>query len=507
LLGLRAATKNKIGPFELFWKGLMFLQHRCRCRQGTTRQSINLDILEMSLLSSLPDALLSSLLSGWLAITDVVRLDSAICSSALRGEFERVAYKSQTVLSVTGTFETLKRRGTEKMDEWIFIKGLQVDGFYASDYFLETHNARSDYLTKHGRNVKWIRYEANFRADPNDVAKYRLSVLDIAKHCPNLERLVVKHCLNEEILLKVFRCCPLLEELSVQMKTCTSKIVLELAESCSRLRRVSLPDTNVDEESVIALVRGNRNLQHLEVGTTGTAIVRELALNCRELLDLSLHNQTFHLSDVYDLLAQCRRLCRIHFLSCTILPAPKRSSTSVSMQSFTFEHTNVVEAELGDLLQSCPCLKSLTVVCCAELENLETLALGTLCPTLEGLYLGSNGSTIGDDALINISEHCRNLRSLTVAESPSVTDVGLTAVVRHCPHLRSLDASDCDHVTDALLAEVALHCRSLQTLDVSGCGEISESGIALVREGCLQIERLRVRTDDYGWFLATLPVY
>jgi hypothetical protein len=74
------------------------------------------------------------------------------------------------------------------MNKWVFAKDVQVDGFYTSGVFLESHDRRAKYLKNHGHNIRWIQYSYQF--DRKDVILHRLAGLDIAKYCPNLVQLV-----------------------------------------------------------------------------------------------------------------------------------------------------------------------------------------------------------------------------------------------------------------------------------------------------------------------------
>ncbi|KAG7258303.1 hypothetical protein CRUP_026259, partial [Coryphaenoides rupestris] len=75
-----------------------------------------------------------------------------------------------------------------------------------------------------------------------------------------------------------------------------------------------------------------------------------------------------------------------------------------------------------------------------------------------------------DMSITQVLRH-RELRRLSLALLPEISDASLASVASHCPSLTSLSLNHCGRITDAG------HCRRLRTLDVSGCKRISLTAV------------------------------
>eukprot|EP00899_Mesostigma_viride_P014206 jgi/Mesvir1/22787/Mv14175-RA.1 len=93
--------------------------------------------------------------------------------------------------------------------------------------------------------------------------------------------------------------------------------------------------------------------------------------------------------------------------------------------------------------------------------------------------------------MLQLSEHCRGLRSLDVSYSHGVTDEGLQAVAGSCRDLRSLKLTHCYKLTDKGVRALADSCRSLDTLDVSLCKGVTDISIRAVVSACRQLRCLK----------------
>jgi hypothetical protein len=75
----------------------------------------------------LPVELASTLISDWLTIVDMARLDSAVCNSAVRADFSRTAYNTRTILQYPSVIPA-KMKKTIFMNLWVFKKDASIPG-------------------------------------------------------------------------------------------------------------------------------------------------------------------------------------------------------------------------------------------------------------------------------------------------------------------------------------------------------------------------------------------
>ncbi|KAG7270340.1 hypothetical protein CRUP_034450 [Coryphaenoides rupestris] len=83
---------------------------------------------------------------------------------------------------------------------------------------------------------------------------------------------------------------------------------------------------------------------------------------------------------------------------------------------------------------------------------------------------------ISDASLASVASHCPSLTSLSLNHCGRITDAGVTQATPLLARLQHLSLSHCD-ITDRSLACLVQHCRRLRTLDVSGCKRISLTAV------------------------------
>jgi hypothetical protein len=455
----------------------------------------------MCILTNLPEALLLSELSAWLTIKDVARLDSAMCTSALREEFLTVALRAtlQYQADITSEDEIY-----DKMNDWIIRKGAAVAGFHVTRSFLHNHEERVEYLKKQGHGLVWVKYGAYFaiRDDVHDTAEIQRtsvrSAMDVAQYCPNLRQFHGEYYHGDSVLVKIAQSCPQLENFKAWFENITDVTITALSKGCSKLKRVDVWARHLSEECLIALVRSNRGLTTLSTpakGVTDTFIC-ELGLNCRDLEDFYIPNVTVSLSSIYALLEQCPRLRCLALDETTFSPMLLGTMPTVSrsMRELFICAVNITNAQLSELLTACPGLTVLDIATSSSTEllmDLQQLRIGARYPSLQKLRLSHVSDAVADEALLEISQYCPLLRALDVYNCAFSTDA-LCAVARQCPLLQEVAVGRCWEVTDEFLVTLAQHCPRLLTLDVSECRLVTDKGLAAVMQGCPGLAELDV---------------
>ncbi|VDH99466.1 F-box/LRR-repeat protein 4-like isoform X1 [Mytilus galloprovincialis] len=183
--------------------------------------------------------------------------------------------------------------------------------------------------------------------------------------------------------------------------------------------------------------------------------------------------------------------------------------------------------KLADLdLQSCMGLDGIGLIHLTKLKGLKRLnlyrthvdihsliAIIRTSPNLECLNLGSCSRINNfDEVAIELSKHCKKLKSLDFWRSRTITDVGLRALAYNCPDLEELDLGWCPElrsgsccyldlvdrchkikklyltanrtVCDDDLNAIASNCPDLEQLDILGTRQVSEESVLRILQSC-----------------------
>jgi hypothetical protein len=453
----------------------------------------------MFLLIDLPEALLSSLLSTWLTLVDVARVDSAVCCTAHRNDFLRTAYHPSTLFHEVPTTTWRDHYATgDLVNIWILRKGASVTGFYATAAFLHNHELRSRYLHDHGGAIRWLEFMHYIESSVGPDA-YARCIRDIVQYCPNLTRMEGMDCLDEASLISIARSCALLEDLDVGGEECTHQAISELAAHCTTLRKLSLRCSNLDDETcLIALVRANPGLHTLSTCAPGAteAFLRELPLSCPGFADLTINQADVTQEAIYFLLQHCANLSSLYLEYGHFIPPEEalvlQPTHCPSMRTIVLSSVDILDEELDCLLQSCPNLTELDLSFCEDLEDLDALAVGQRCLHLQKLIVYDNASVVGDQVLLGLSKHCPDLCQLQIHDSELVTDLSLAEVIRTSPQLQHLDVQGCKGVTDRSLVILPECCPELSVLILSDCVKVTEAAVNAVIQGCAKLTALNV---------------
>ena len=75
------------------------------------------------------------------------------------------------------------------------------------------------------------------------------------------------------------------------------------------------------------------------------------------------------------------------------------------------------------------------------------------------------------------------MRSLDIGKC-DVTDVGLKLLSEHCPNLKKLSVRGCEMVSDQGIQCIAYYCRGLQQLNIQDVTGVSAEGYRTVKRYC-----------------------
>jgi hypothetical protein len=298
----------------------------------------------------------------------------------------------------------------------------------------------------------------------------------------------------------VIQHCPLLEEFTVTGRACSNAFVLELAKRCKALKRVSLTQPSLEEESLLALIHSNPGLVDFAINAHGATenFLQNLALTCKGLTKLSLDSiGVLPQTALFFILKHCACLESIYVEYCqfqeveTVTDAAVKST---SLRELTLNSASITVDALEDLLEACPGLTSLTIANCEDVYGLDDVPIGAYCHALETLVVRDNpGVAAGDEIMESLIEHCPHLRVLHIPGSFFESEDILPDLARQCLLLQELDIDKSGGVMDDALLALAQHCRDLKVLRLTRCEAITDVGVTAVMETCAGLEQLAVR--------------
>jgi hypothetical protein len=257
-------------------------------------------------------------------------------------------------------------------------------------------------------------------------------LLDIGKNCPRLRKLHIKlwrpmRLKGTDGMVAVAKLCPMLEGVRVWGGASVDVAVRALAAECTQLRHVVLEDTaksGLHNSSLAALVRANSGLLSCAIRASGTVL-----------------SQLFHALGGTCTGLQCQQLRALRCSGCTFFPSTEPyhlSAPCSSMRELHLTDATLPPGALEYLLHACPSLTQLEAVAMSCTAGRSVL-IGTHCPALQKLsWSGKNASFDGDATMLNVSEHCSDLRELEIGGRLGQNGAGIAAVARRCPRLQQL---------------------------------------------------------------------
>jgi hypothetical protein len=136
----------------------------------------------MSLICNLPNDLFHSVLLWWLRHVDVGRLDSAMCNTEQRQQFQSSVTHSGFVLS--NCYRSAAKTGVQnRLDsfvQWFMKRGIATSQLIVTDSFVIDGGERLKYLRQCGKRVSEV-IICNIMAHFNEI---KAAIEDVCVHCP-----------------------------------------------------------------------------------------------------------------------------------------------------------------------------------------------------------------------------------------------------------------------------------------------------------------------------------
>jgi hypothetical protein len=314
------------------------------------------------LLISLPEAVLSTILSSWLKAANVAHLDSAVCVTAYRSCFLRAAYGPTVVLCkpVFGAFDS---DTLDAVTMWMIKRCAVMESLVISDSILLREASNQSYLETRGATVRTVNFLFGRRSE-DDPAVNRLTSY-IGRYCPNLMTFKSFRAHSEAALTAVVRGCPLLEDLLLRGDTVTDGHIDAFAQWSHQLKSVNIVCSSaLSEAAFVRLVQNCHLLDQVFICCIETrltdAFFVQLALNCPLLTKLEVAHARLGHAGLEAMAAHCRKMRTFSFSEGRIDTAARKSARAFPMLlEATLYEVSIDETSLDALLSCCPALHTL----------------------------------------------------------------------------------------------------------------------------------------------------
>jgi hypothetical protein len=414
----------------------------------------------------LPSDIITALLSLWIDVEVLAKLDSALCASKLRAQFLRLLGNDLFVADPTCTSNIMSAAAYVQQLEWLRKRQVRVRNWIVdrdvaklcSPQFIER------IAGPHTRSI----HLRSLTAKESARVSSAFSVT-----CSGLQKLRVERCEHWEPQSVLWAAV----QLSLQELTITGCVVSRRWESCPplpNLRRLHgrhLYGTHVIE-SVAGLLIAAPNVTDFRLSSAVLCPVSDASLQI-------LSNNASQL-EILELDIQCQE-----FTPTAVIPLARRCSN----------------------------LKMLDLTCGVGVNDAAVEAFALHCSRLEGLQLRGEFTAA---ALSAVAQHCGpRLRFLTL-DMEQCNPTGLNLIARHCQHLEELQLYNCgirtrkpiiqlvsslprlrellldgsSVVTDEVLTAIATHLSALVTLAIcDDRGRHTEAGALMLVTSLTQLRR------------------
>jgi len=209
------------------------------------------------------------------------------------------------------------------------------------------------------------------------------------------------------------------------------------------------------------------------------------------------------------------------------------STYSTNIQTLVLHRTSV-ERSFQNILNNCPFLNDLRIDSCmfpAELPEQTCASLHTVvlkCSTnidntasvlriasnvkilvlhqcaFEGLHevspsvvrLAITDTSLSDEDLIHVAQHCSNITHLSLDSVDTLTDAGVVYAAEHMKKLTSIDLSNCTLPSACLLALIKFRADTLTELFLVQTSDISMKVVNNVVKTCVNLRALGLSCGD-----------
>jgi hypothetical protein len=411
--------------------------------------------------------LFGEIITKWLLLSDVSRLDRACAAAATRTQY------LFAVASSTATVPDPKIKVASRFAEflqWVSKRRLLIQDLIVPSLLADVlYGGGSDLVP--GSSLS------------------RLRIL-------NMEQC---HDLADQTFTPLVQSCLLLRDVSIGSKGVPSWLTdssLAALSRCSRLHSLKAENnsfiTHTGLNAMSQGCRGLRKLQLLNCARIGDAALQAVATNCPRLQELCLRdNFLVTTAGLENLLRKCLEMKVLNLVRCKAA-LPGAEEAPLDLHCLRYSGTEMCPRPgVAQFAGRCRNLVALELRNVRELTTVHIDAMRLSVPSLRTLRLDAGHSPASSD-LNKLLSHCTALTDLEI-HSPQVTAAVLQSAVEACRGLASLDVSWCDNLTDAALQALTPGGRALRHLSVKGARHVTERGVRSVITHCRALESVNVQ--------------
>jgi hypothetical protein len=405
----------------------------------------------------LPEHLSRFVISQWLKLKDMARIDSAFCGGGGRVQYRTLAYGRLTTLPVV---LNINNKNLESILRWAIPRNAQMDSLNISGRFTRVKPALREFLILSGRAVKCI----CIRSLPVDDAAQD-AFLEIASWCPNVTVVDIRYgsaywLLSWDYCLSAF------------------------ARQFQNLTHLTLCGIKNSSEGLASALRHCKRLENVEIRTGFASIPVEVAIPTLKYITLYAPNLT---DGVLTAIGQeCHKL-----------------ETLDVFATSEMEGYGVTDVGVRAVLQGCPLLRQTDVQNAGDISIELRAELARRC-NLTKLYFrdwwGGNDELARE--LLKVSP---NLTVLDCAGCVWLTDATLAVCAQCCPRLETVVLDHCPMVTgEGVRALLVTHGAKLRKIGLAGCHPLGDDTLLAIAEHCPLLERVVCPPDTTDAAVATL---
>ena len=350
--------------------------------------------------TSLSNDLGSCIISEWIELKDLIRLDYACNNHSIRS-----AYLSYCQGGTIKT-ELIQLRSINQI-QWFINRELKF--LIMSTSLLQfqrgIYNYLNELLVKIGGDIEEIHICPHSSLTPAQIVRFNNI---IAQNCLNLQELNVSGNIKDKDISALLT-LQHLEDLNFTYCNISSKSFYIIANICDQLISLSLQNISVCDAGLTAL-----------------------AGKCPDLKELFIVN--------------CQNVTAKGVLA-IVQTTPYLTSLSVLINDFT-------DATMTTIAQHCPRLQTIEITTSLVTEaGIQTLFKH--CFELRTIFFGNFISISIGFTLI------RNLHELSIYDCPTLTDTMVATIVQNNPFLKRLKLSRCTQLTSAAVLTILRGCPEL----------------------------------------------
>mmetsp|Transcript_4912 Transcript_4912/g.7988 ORF Transcript_4912/g.7988 Transcript_4912/m.7988 type:complete len:503 (-) Transcript_4912:210-1718(-) len=483
----------------------------------------------------------------WLALRDVVRLDTVATTADRDGKLRKQLHQKIKNLVLEGCdFLSVGRDGLK----WMINRQVGLRRFSMVEYLHFKDRNGLDVILA---SVEYLMLYAFNHSSP-------LYLLEMVQYCPNLLELDIHHCnrvLNDLLVTLISALCPLLQRLNLSnCRRLTDSGIRALAQNCNDLKILSLEGVfQITDTGIRAIANNCSQLTTIDISlcerVTDTGF-RHLVQSCPVLNTINIsecENLTgeaiaaigqhcHHLSSLSmqgiggGLTVECMSLLARGPSSAANAPATPASADTgntgntgnagdTDADTATNMHLTSLDVSFNFFLSDemimavakhCKQLKSLDISGCEELTDkcinalvdnhiqLQSIGLvfnsDALATSTAVIELFKNSPNMLEARISNfggdingvvraLATYCLHLQTFTTMSNVNLETAAMLDLVRNCPQLKYIDVRSCVLLTDDFIVALSQHCPSLQTVYCFGCPLISKTALSILSDaGC-----------------------